>query len=197
MKLQIITTDGERVQFPIDKIESIGIIDMSSIGQQILNAVSQSDPSLLVCRADAPTSVAPLSNSVPTEVVDDNIAPVVTETAPIVEQNQIVEEPTVIPQPMPSDVATVESDTVDVVENVSGADIVSDNHHVEQRLDKAVQTACDDVIGELMVMSKPPVTQTRPLFAVSNPNLQPVITRADPTGKPRQVVQLNPTMTEI
>lgn len=213
MKLQITTTDGESHEFPIDTIQSIGIIEMNTLGEEIANAI-----------LSAPIEIPP---------IEPPVANVEVEEAPqTIVQEEIENTPTVITSEdfvLPHNVELTfhdaegkeyvvkENDTVDVIiDDEPLIEVIADPKAEEEAREQAVQSACDDIIDDLM---DEPIADENPLIAVvqspqqvtqnailitRNPQMAvdggipQVINRVGQnTVKPRQVVQINPTMTEI
>ena len=213
MKLQITTTDGESHEFPIDTIQSIGIIEMNTLGEEIANAI-----------LSAPIEIPP---------IEPPVANVEVEEAPqTIVQEEIENTPTVITSEefvLPHTVELTfhdaegkeyvvkENDTVDVIiDDEPLIEVIADPKAEEEAREQAVQSACDDIIDDLM---DEPIADENPLIAVvqspqqvtqnailitRNPQMAvdggipQVINRVGQnTVKPRQVVQINPTMTEI
>lgn len=220
MKLQITTTDGESHEFPIDTIQSIGIIEMNTLGEDIANAI-----------LSAPIEIPPIEIP-PIESPVVNVEEVVEESPQTIVQEDIENTPTVITSEdfvLPQNVELTfhdaegkeyvvkENDTVDVIiDEEPLIEVIADPKAEEKAREQAVQSACDDIIGDLMdepiAEVKPPVTAVQPPQLASHNttsvtrNLQMAVDGGIPqiinrvgqnTIKPRQVVQINPTMTEI
>lgn len=229
MKLQITTTDGDSYEFPIDTIQSIGIIEMNTLGEDIANAI-----------LSAPIEIPPIESPVV------NVEEVVEEAPQTIVQEDIENTPTVITSEdfvLPQNVELTfhdaegkeyvvkENDTVDVIiDDEPLIEVVADPKAEEKAREQAVQSACDDIIGDLMdeptaeaipliadVQPPQQVSQDAPLIArnpqqvtqnailiTRNPQMvvdggiPQIINRVGQNSvKPRQVVQVNPTMTEI
>lgn len=220
MKLQITTTDGESHEFPIDTIQSIGIIEMNTLGEDIANAI-----------LSAPIEIPPIEIP-PIEPTVVNVEEVVEEAPQTIVQEEIENTPTVItsedfvpPQNVEltfhdaegKEYVVKENDTVDVIiDDEPLIEVIADPKAEEEAREQAVQSACDDIIDDLM---DEPIAEENPPIAVVQPPQQAtqntvLITRnpqiavdggipqiinrvGQNTVKPRQVVQINPTMTEI
>lgn len=204
MKLQITTTDGESHEFPIDTIQSIGIIEMNTLGEEISNAI-----------LSAPIEIPPIE----TPVVNVKV-----EEAPqIIVQEEIENAPTVITSedfvPPQNDELTFhdaegkeyivkENDTVDVIiDDEPRIEVIADPKAEEETREQAVQSACNDIIDDLMdepiaeeekEENAVQTTSTPQMVADGGIPLPQIIKKlGENTVNPRQVVQINPTMTEI
>lgn len=215
MKLQITTTDGESHEFPIDTIQSIGIIEMNTLGEEIANAI-----------LSAPIEIPPIEPPVA------NVEEVVEEASQTIVQEDIENTPTVItsedfvpPQNVEltfhdaegKEYVVKENDTVDVIiDDEPLIEVIADPKAEEEAREQAEQSACDDIINDLM--DEPIAEENPPIAVVQSPQqatqnavlitrnpqmavdggIPQVINRVGQnTVKPRQVVQINPTMTEI
>lgn len=215
MKLQITTTDGESHEFPIDTIQSIGIIEMNTLGEEIANAI-----------LSAPIEIPPIEPPVA------NVEEVVEEAPQTIVQEDIENTPTVItsedfvpPQNVEltfhdaegKEYVVKENDTVDVIiDDEPLIEVIADPKAEEESREQAEQSACDDIINDLM--DEPIAEENPPIAVVQSPQqatqnavlitrnpqmavdggIPQVINRVGQnTVKPRQVVQINPTMTEI
>lgn len=220
MKLQITTTDGESHEFPIDTIQSIGIIEMNTLGEDIANAI-----------LSAPIEIPPIEIP-PIEPPVVNVEEVVEEAPQTIVQEDIENTPTVITSEdfvLPQNVELTfhdaegkeyvvkENDTVDVIiDDEPLIEVIADPKAEQEAREQAVQSACDDIIGDLMdeptVEENPPIAVVQPpqqatqntVLITRNPQIavdggipQIINLVGQNTVKPRQVVQVNPTMTEI
>lgn len=220
MKLQITTTDGESHEFPIDTIQSIGIIEMNTLGEDIANAILSAPieiPSIEIPPIESPVvNVEEVVEEAPQTIVQEEI-----ENTPTV----ITSEDFVLPQNVEltfhdaegKEYVVKENDTVDVIiDDEPLIEVIADPKAEQEAREQAVQSACDDIIGDLM---DEPIAEENPSIAVVQPPQQAtqntvLITRnpqiavdggipqiinlvGQNTVKPRQVVQINPTMTEI
>lgn len=204
MKLQITTTDGESHEFPIDTIQSIGIIEMNTLGEEISNAI-----------LSAPIEIPPIETPV------ENVK--VEEAPQTIVQEEIENAPTVItsedfvpPQNVEltfhdekgKEYIVKENDTVDVIiDDKPRIEVIADPKAEEETREQAVQSACNDIIDDLM---DEPIaeeekeenavqTTSAPQMVVDGGIPLPQIIKklGENTVNPRQVVQINPTMTEI
>ena len=205
MKLQITTTDGESHEFPIDTIQSIGIIEMNTLGEEISNAI-----------LSAPIEIPPIET--PVENVKVEEAPQTSvheeiENTPTV----ITSEDFVPPQngeltfhdAEGKEYIVKENDTVDVIiDDKPRIEVIADPKAEEETREQAVQSACNDIIDDLM--DEPIIaeeekeenavqTTSTPQMVVDGGIPLPQIIKklGENTVNPRQVVQINPTMTEI
>ena len=204
MKLQITTTDGESHEFPIDTIQSIGIIEMNTLGEEISNAI-----------LSTPIEIPPIETPV------ENVK--VEEAPQIIVHEEIENTPTVITSedfvPPQNDELTFhdaegkeyivkENDTVDVIiDDKPRIEVIADPKAEEETREQAVQSACNDIIDDLMdepiaeEEKEENVVQTTstPQMVVDGGIPLPQIIKklGENTVNPRQVVQINPTMTEI
>ena len=204
MKLQITTTDGESHEFPIDTIQSIGIIEMNTLGEEISNAI-----------LSAPIEIPPIETPV------ENVK--VEEAPQTIVQEEIENAPTVITSedfvpPQNGELTfhdaegkeyiVKENDTVDVIiDDKPRIEVIADPKAEEETREQAVQSACNDIIDDLMdepiaeEEKEENVVQTTstPQMVVDGGIPLPQIIKklGENTVNPRQVVQINPTMTEI
>lgn len=204
MKLQITTTDGESHEFPIDTIQSIGIIEMNTLGEEISNAI-----------LSAPIEIPPIETPVETVKVE--------EAPQIIVHEEIENPPTVITSedfvpPQNGELTfhdaegkeyiVKENDTVDVIiDDKPRIEVIADPKAEEETREQAVQSACNDIIDDLM--DEPIAEEEKEENAVqttSTPQMvvdggiplpQIIKKLGENTVNPRQVVQINPTMTEI
>lgn len=204
MKLQIITTDGESHEFPIDTIQSIGIIEMNTLGEEISNAI-------LSAPIEIPPIETPVEN-VKVEEIPQTIVHEEIENAPTV----ITSEDFVPPQNVEltfhdekgKEYVVKENDTVDVIiDDEPHIEVIADPKAEEETREQAVQSACNDIIDDLM--DEPIAEEEKEENAVqttSTPQMvvdggiplpQIIKKLGENTVNPRQVVQINPTMTEI
>lgn len=192
MKLQIVTTDGENMTIPIEKIESIGIIDMSSISEDIVNAVVSAMPMDDVIESieektkvgvidmdDTKAEVVETVVESPTEIMsEDFIAP---KSVDIKFHDSEGKEYVVVSDPI------VEEEEPPIIEEVANP------KKVEQKIEKDIEKACDDIVGEIL-FTKP----MKPITVTKEVDSAPIIRNIGVNNvTPRKVVQINPTMTEI
>lgn len=191
MKLQIVTTDGENITIPIEKIESIGIIDMSSISEDIVNAVVSAMP-----MDDVIESIEEKAKVDVIEVDDTKTEVVETVVEP---PTEIMSEDFIAPESLnikfhdsDGNEYVVVSDPTEEVEPPLMEE-VSNPKKVEQEIEKDIERACDDIVGEIL-FAKP----MRPINVTKEVDSAPIIRNIGVNNvTPRKVVQINPTMTEI